>query len=33
MRETIAYQHSVIKKREKLVIAITHNVQYLSNLH
>ena len=33
MRDTIFRQQSVIKKREKLVYAITHNVQHLANLH
>ena len=33
MRDTIKFQQSVIKKREKLVYAITHNVQHVANLH
>ena len=33
MKETIIYQHSVLDKRQKLVYAITHNVEYLAYIH
>ena len=33
MRETVMYQLQVNKKREKLMYAISHNVQYLSGIH
>lgn len=33
MKETILYQHTIMKKREMLVHAITHNVKYLADLH
>lgn len=33
MKATIIYQNEVQNKREKLLIAITNNVQYLSKLH
>ena len=33
MREALTFQLEVFKKREKLVYAISSNVQYLSKLH
>ena len=33
MRETIVFQMQMGKRRESLVYAIIHNVQYLSKLH
>jgi len=33
MKDIIKYQESVIEKREKLVLAFTHNVKYLAYLH
>lgn len=33
MKQTIEYQNTVTQKREKLLLAITNNVQYLSSLH
>jgi chromosome segregation ATPase len=33
MKDTIEYQRSMCQKREKLVHAITHNVQYLADIH
>lgn len=33
MKDTIEFQQSVLKKRDRLVRAITHNVQYLSKIH
>jgi len=33
MKDTIAYQHTIAKKREMLVYAITHNVRYLAKIH
>lgn len=33
MRETIMFQMNMGKRRESLVYAIVHNVQYLSKLH
>ena len=33
MKKTIEYQNNVLKKRNKLVTAITHNVKYLAHLH
>ena len=33
MKDTITYQANVIKKRENLVHAITHNVKYLAEIH
>ena len=33
MKKIIDWQHGIIKKRETLVKAITHNVQYLAIIH
>ena len=33
MKNVIEYQYNVIKKRERLVQAITHNVRYLAEIH
>lgn len=33
MKDTIEFQQSTLKKRDQLVKAITHNVQYLSKIH
>ena len=33
MKQTIEHQNQVMTKREKLVFAITNNVQYLAQLH
>jgi len=33
MKETITYQSNMIVKREKLVLAITHNIKYLAGIH
>lgn len=33
LKQTITYQQGVLAKREKLVLAIANNVQYLSALH
>ena len=33
MKGTITYQKTILEKRAKLVHAITHNVQYLAEIH
>ena len=33
MKDTIEYQRMFAKQREKLVHAITHNVEYLASIH
>ena len=33
MKDTIEYQRAFMRKREKLVHAITHNVNYLAAIH
>ena len=33
MKNTIEFQKTVMKKRESLVKAITHNVKYLADVH
>jgi len=33
MKEIIKYQENTLEKREKLVMAFTHNVKYLAHLH
>ena len=33
MKSTILYQKEIVIKREKLVYAITHNVNYLADIH
>ena len=33
MKETIEFQQNTLKKRDRLVRAITHNVAYLSKIH
>lgn len=33
MKETIDHQRKVLQKRERLVFAITNNVNYLAEIH
>jgi hypothetical protein len=33
MKKVINWQYEIIKKRETLVKAITHNIQYLAIIH